>query len=172
MVGKNQGGFTYLFVLLALTVLAGMLLKSQESVQTYHRQQQEEELLFRGEQIRQAIEDYQSASYGNGCYAVSVEQLLEDRRSSKVHYHLRHRFIDPLTGNQQWGMIYDPQGRWIGVRTQGHGRPLRKEGFSTKIDASKFKKAKDYAEWMFTVKPDASAPLPSACKGNMKRNAK
>lgn len=160
----SQGGFTYLFVLLALTMLALSLLKCQEHVSLFHRQQQEAELLFRGEQIRQAIQRYQKASYANGCYPDNMEQLLADPRGSRVHYHLRQWYPDPLTGNAQWGMIYDQSGRWIGVHSLGHGRPLRKEGFGSQKNAEKFRKAKDYREWQFTVETATSAPLPNACK--------
>ncbi|WP_261455441.1 type II secretion system protein [Serratia ficaria] len=166
--GKRQGGFTYLFVLLALTLIAGMLLKSREIAQIHHRQEQEEELLFRGEQIRKAISRYQKAPYANGCYPDRLEQLLEDRRGSQVHHHLRRWFSDPLTGNPQWGMNVDPQGRWIGVHSLGSGRPLRKSGFNAQVDVHKFKKAESYSEWVFAVKPDANAPHPSVCKSNNK----
>jgi len=172
MSDNHQRGFTYLFVLLALTLLAGALLKSQEAKHVQHRQQQEAELLFRGEQIRQAISHYQSASYGNGCYPTTVEQLMVDRRGSHPHYHLRREFTDPLTGKPQWGMVYDTHGRWIGVHSLGTGRPLRKEGFRIQSDITKFKRARSYAEWVFSVTPDAGAPLPSACKGNSPRRNK
>lgn len=160
----NQGGFTYLFVLLTLMLLALMLMRSQEAIQIRHQQHQEEELLFRGEQIIQAISQYRSVSHANGCYPVSFEQLLTDRRGQKVHYHLRRWYVDPFTGSSQWGMVYDPQGRWLGVQSQGHGLPLRKEGFGYQVDANKFKQAKDYQEWVFAVAPDPTAPLPAACE--------
>lgn len=172
MMGSRQDGFTYLFMLMALTVLSIMLLKNQDSVQTLHRQQQEEELLFRGEQIRQAISRYQSAPYANGCYPTNIGQLLEDRRGPGVNHHLRRWYSDPLTGRAEWGMIYDPQGRWTGVYSHSHGRPLRKEGFSAEADITRFKKAKSYAEWKFFVASDLSAPLPSACNGFGKKAEK
>ncbi|HFK7188288.1 hypothetical protein [Serratia odorifera] len=160
----GQGGFTYLFVLLALTVLALALLKSQEMIKVHHHQQQEDELLFRGEQIRQAINSYQQASYANGCYPPGFDALLVDARGGKKNYHLRRWFVDPLTGSQQWGMVHDQKGRWIGVHSQGHGRPLRKDGFGSHVDEDKFKRATDYSEWVFLADTDAAAPLPSACQ--------
>ncbi|OON41337.1 hypothetical protein BTJ39_05075 [Izhakiella australiensis] len=158
----GQDGFTSLLLLLALTVLALSMLKSQDIIQLRHRQQQESELLFRGEQIRQAIKQYRSASYANGCYPTGFNDLLKDNRGGKVHYHLRQWFSDPLTGERQWGMAYDDKGRWIGVYSKGQGRPLRKEGFIQ--DGDKFRQAKHYEEWIFVVEKDPAAPLPSACK--------
>lgn len=158
---SGQGGFTCLLLLFALTVLALSLLKSQGAVQLRHRQQQEDELLFRGEQIRQAIKQYRTASYANGCYPGGFEDLLADTRGGKVHYHLRQWFSDPLTGQRQWGMKYDEQGRWVGVYSKGQGRPLRKEGFMQ--DSEKFRQASRYEEWLFAVETDPAAPLPRAC---------
>ncbi|EPF0317224.1 type II secretion system protein [Enterobacter chuandaensis] len=165
MIGKRQQGFTYLFVLLALTILSIMLLKSHELIQTHYRQQQEDELLFRGQQIQQAIHAYQSAPWGNGCFPTGFQQLLEDKRGNKPHFLLRRWFTDPMTGSPMWGMTYDPNGRWIGVHSLGNCRPLRKEGFNGVVNVAQFRKAKSYNEWTFNVQPDATAPLPSACIG-------
>ncbi|MEW5561958.1 hypothetical protein AB1287_17210 [Enterobacter asburiae] len=159
----GQQGFTCLLLLLALTILALSMLKSQDLIELRHRQQQEAELLFRGEQIRQAIRQYRTASYANGCYPTGFDDLLKDMRGGKIHYHLRQWFSDPLTGQRQWGMTFDDKGRWIGVYSQGQGRPLRKEGFV--LDGEKFRQATRYQEWVFEVEKDPAAPLPSVCKG-------
>lgn len=156
---KQQGGFTYLLLLVALSVLALSLLKSQENVQMRHTEQQEAELLFRGEQYRKAIAAYRAV--GNGCFPVRVEQLMLDRRGPVPRYHLRQAWDDPLTNKKTWGTIYDAQGRWIGVRSLGSGKPRRKAGFSH--DAETFSKANSYYDWSFKVETDPTAPLPAAC---------
>ncbi|WP_313654399.1 hypothetical protein [Pantoea sp.] len=156
---NQQGGFTYLLVLIALSALALSLLKSQDDVQMRHREQQEAELLFRGDQYRAAIAAYRAA--GNGCFPVRTEQLLLDRRGPVPRYHLRQAWADPLTNNKTWGAIYDSQGRWIGVRSLGAGKPRRKVGFSH--DAATFSQASRYYDWTFKVDSDPTAPLPAAC---------
>lgn len=156
---ERQGGFTYLLLLIALSVLALSLLKSQEERQMRYREQQEAELLFRGEQYRAALAAYRAA--GNGCFPVRVEQLLIDKRGPTARFHLRQAWADPLTNSKTWGLIYDPQGRWIGVRSLGKGVPRRKTGFSH--DAEIFKKAKSYYDWTFKVESDPQAPMPGAC---------
>lgn len=158
-VTERQGGFTYLLLLVALAALSLSLLKSQEGAQMRHREQQEAELLFRGEQYRAAITAYREA--GNGCFPVRVEQLLLDKRGPTPRYHLRQAWVDPLTHHKTWGIIYDPQGRWIGVRSQGKGEPRRKVGF--RHDAEAFIKAKSYYDWTFKVESDPQAPMPAAC---------
>ncbi|CAI1109444.1 hypothetical protein [Serratia quinivorans] len=156
---ERQGGFTYLLLLIALSALALSLLKSQDGAQMRHREQQEAELLFRGEQYRAAITAYRAA--GNGCFPVRMEQLLEDKRGPQPRYHLRQAWADPLTHSKTWGLIYDPQGRWIGVRSLGKGQPYRKAGFSHNADT--FSKAKSYYDWTFKVENDPQAPMPRAC---------
>jgi len=156
---ERQGGFTYLLLLIFLSVLSVMLLKSLDTEKMHHRERQEAELLFRGEQYRQAIAAYRAA--GNGCFPVRVEQLTLDKRGPRPRYHLRQAWVDPLTNNKTWGAIYDPQGRWIGVRSLGKGEPRRKAGFSH--DADSFSKAKSYYDWTFKVDSDQKAPMPAAC---------
>ncbi|HEY3983140.1 type II secretion system protein [Cedecea sp.] len=156
---ERQGGFTYLLLLVALSALALSLLKSQDSVQMRYWEQQEAELLFRGEQYRAAIAAYRAV--GNGCFPVRVEQLTLDKRGPTPRYHLRQAWVDPLTNDKTWGAIYDPQGRWIGVRSLGKGKPRRKVGFSHDIET--FSKAKSYYDWTFKVEGDPQAPMPAAC---------
>jgi len=159
MATERQGGFTYLLLLVAVSVLAFSLLKTQEVRQMRYREQQEAELLFRGEQYRAAITAYRAAA--NGCFPVRVEQLLIDKRGPTRRFHLRQAWPDPLTNSKTWGLIYDPQGRWIGVRSLGKGTPRRKTGFSHDVET--FKKAKSYYDWTFKVESDPQAPMPGAC---------
>lgn len=156
---ERQGGFTYLLLLITLSLMALSFLKSQDSEQMRYREQQEAELLFRGEQYRAAIASYRAA--GNGCFPVRAEQLTLDKRGPKPRYHLRQVWTDPLTNSKTWGAIYDPQGRWIGVRSLGKGEPRRKVGFSHDVET--FSKAKSYYDWTFKVESDPQAPMPSAC---------
>ncbi|WLI78771.1 hypothetical protein Q5705_09610 [Kosakonia sp. H02] len=158
--GPGEGGFTYLWVLLMLTVLSLSLLKDTRSRQVNDRQQQEEELFFRGVQIRNAIQSYQKS--GSGCFPLSFDDLLRDTRDKKVVGHLRLWFADPLTGSRQWGMAYDKQGRWIGVFSKGKGKPLRHDLFPHEIKA--FKNVDRYEQWVFKTVEVPSAPLPSACR--------
>lgn len=156
---QQQGGFSYLLLLIGLSVLALTLLKSTDDVTMRHRQEQEAELLFRGEQIRAAITTYRTSS--GGCYPTRFEQLLEDRRGLNPVHHLRQHYLDPLTQKKEWNMIFDADGRWLGVTTQGEGIPLRKTGFAR--EATDFAEAETYQDWKFVVKSDLTAPFPAAC---------
>ena len=160
MKSKGQGGFTYLLALIALAAIAVTLMQSTDDLSMRRHAQQEAELLFRGEQIRQAIAAWRE--HGNGCFPLRFEQLLVDRRGVTPRYLLRQHYPDPLTQQKEWGMIYDAQGRWLGVYSQGKGSPRQKRGFTP--DQRAFAKATSYAGWQFQVATDPQAPLPRQCE--------
>lgn len=156
---QNQAGFTYLLLLIALSALAISMLKTLDGANMRHIEQQEAELLFRGEQIQAAIAAYHSK--GSGCFPTSFEQLLTDNRGKVPFYPLRHAYNDPIT-HQPFAKILDVKGRWIGVHSLSTGKPRRKAGFTK--DAEVFATAKQYSDWKFRVKDDPLAPLPAACE--------
>ncbi|WP_156322258.1 type II secretion system protein [Winslowiella iniecta] len=159
--GNHQAGFSYLLLLAWLSVLALMLLRSQDHLQTEWRQEREAQLLFAGDQIREAIQQYRDNPAGNKCFPVSFQQLLSDRRFTPTRYLLRQHYRDPFTQKSDWGMIYDDKGRWTGVYSKGAGKPLKKEGFAQIY--KDFKKAGSYTGWKFKVDDDLNAPLPASC---------
>ncbi|CAI1710253.1 Uncharacterised protein [Serratia ficaria] len=161
--GSREGGFSYLLLLAWLSVLALMMLRSEEHLHAQWRQEREAQLLFAGDQIRAAIDSYRKNPNGGACFPLDFQQLLSDSRGGRTEYRLRRLYRDPLTGRQEWGMIYDSQQRWVGVYSQGKGEPLKKNGFATRYDEH-FKNAKSYADWQFKVEEDAGAPLPAQCR--------
>ncbi|MFS2222956.1 type II secretion system protein [Pantoea sp. B65] len=161
--GNPQAGFSYLLLLAWLSIMALLLLRSYDHRQAQWRQEREAQLLFAGEQIRQAIRLYRNNPAGNKCFPTRFQQLLSDTRSLPARHLLRQIYADPFTQQREWGMIYDEQQRWIGVYSQGSGRPLKQQGFA---DHNKsFNQASSYAEWQFKVEVDPGAPLPQLCAG-------
>lgn len=159
--GNHQAGFSYLLLLAWLSILALMLLRSQDHLRTEWRQGREAQLLFVGDQIREAIQKYRDNPAGNKCFPLNIQQLLSDRRFTPHRYLLRQHYRDPFSQKGDWGMIYDDKGRWTGVYSKGAGKPIKKEGFAHIYQ--NFKKASSYAEWQFKVDEDANAPLPANC---------
>ncbi|MCC3704299.1 type II secretion system protein [Rouxiella badensis] len=169
--GNAQSGFSYLLLLVGLSLMAILMLKSQDLIATNFRQQQEAQLLFAGNQIRAAINSYRgsdslkqeaSSVKKDNCFPISFEQLVFDNRSFKPRYHLRRIYLDPFTQKINWVQVFDSEGRWIGVHSSVKGNPLKKVGF--KEENKTFKKANSYQEWVFKVDEDPSAPLPAQCK--------
>ncbi|MCU5772723.1 hypothetical protein N5923_12300 [Erwiniaceae bacterium BAC15a-03b] len=161
--GNRQAGFSYLLLLAWLSVLSLLLLRSYDHRQTQWRQEREEQLLFAGDQIRQAIRQYRENPAGNKCFPTAFRQLISDTRGNQVQHLLRQIYPDPFSQQREWGMIYDEQQRWIGVYSKGSGRPLKQQGFSEPY--SRFKQAASYADWQFKVEEDPAAPLPVRCSG-------
>lgn len=160
--GNSQAGFSYLLLLAWLSVMAILLLRSQDYRQTVWRREQEAQLLFAGDQIRQAIRQYRTSPAGNGCFPAHFSQLLSDKRTTPPQPLLRQIYSAPFSPQGTWGMLYDTKQRWIGVYSKGVGKPLRQEGFSD--DNREFKHAPSYASWKFSAEVDDNAPLPERCQ--------
>jgi len=146
----RAGGFTYLFVLM-LIALAGLGLAAAGPLwRTDAQREREAELLFVGQQYRQAIQRYYELQPGQPKLPPDVDALLEDRRTLPPTRHLRRAWPDPFGGNMQ--VIPAADGRGIvGVRSGSARTPLKRSGFSS--DLSGFENAGSYAAWDFAFTP-------------------
>lgn len=144
-----QSGFAYLFVLM-LIVLIGMGLAVAGILwHTESQREREADLLFIGDQYRQAIRSYYELDPAQPRLPQSVDDLLEDNRRPHIVRHLRRAWRDPLTGGPL-ALIREPDTQGIvGVYSTAPGRPFKLAGFPTKDDA--FAGAKSYAGWRFVV---------------------
>ncbi len=124
---RSQAGFTYVGLLIAVvffgmgSVGAARLLASTERVE------REAELLFVGNQFRQAIRSYVQA--GPGQYPATLKDLLLDPRSPTPRRHLRRLFIDPISGKPDWGLVLAPEGGIMGVHSLSSREPLKRANF-------------------------------------------
>lgn len=149
-------GFTYLGVLFLISLLA-MTAAAAGAVWSVAKQRDDErELVFIGRQFQAAIEHYRAASTDPAQpYPRQLEELLrDDRRLAPVH-HLRRLYVDPMTGQANWGLIRLPDGGIVGVHSLSDRRPYPRErvvaGFSPPPSQS-------YRDWAF-VAPSAVETL-------------
>src|SRR3990172_7233078 len=121
---RNQSGFTYLG-LLFVVAMAGVALAATGMLWSTQRQRErEQELLFVGNQIRQAIGSYYERSPGLvKRYPAKLDDLLKDNRFINVQRHLRQHYVDPLTDSQEWGLVTAPEGGVMGVYSLATGTP-------------------------------------------------
>jgi type II secretory pathway pseudopilin PulG len=154
----RERGFTYLAVLLALGFTGAALAASAELWSHAAQREKERELLFRGNQYRQAIASYYERSPGTKRYPENLEALLEDKRTPYVQRHLRRPYPDPITGSRTWGMVAAPQGGIMGVYSMSEDKPIKSGGFTAR-DAA-FEAAAQYNQWQFTYVPKAPAAAP------------
>ena len=164
-----QSGFSYLFVLM-LIVLVGIGLAAAGALwHTEAQRAREADLLFIGDQYRQAIRSYYELDPAQPRLPQSIDDLLEDNRRPNIVRHLRRAYRDPFTGGAL-ALIRQPDTKGIvGVYSPAPGRPFKIAGFSPKDDA--FKDAKSYANWRFVFAPPSSLlrASPALCAGLLAR---
>ena len=138
---------TFLALLFAIAI-GGIALSGAAVVwQMEVRREKEKELLFVGEEYRQAIARYTRASPGGRQdYPEKLEDLLLDKRFPMPVRHLRRIYRDPLGPDGEWTLIRQ-QGRIIGVASKSQEKPIKIAGFGA--TQSDFEGAKSYAEWRF-----------------------
>jgi type II secretory pathway pseudopilin PulG len=108
----------------------------------------ETQLLWVGDQYRQALRSYYSAlpPGAKAQYPLRLEDLLEDKRFPATVRHLRRLYPDPFTGKADWVLEHDGS-RIIGVHSRSSDAPLRHAGFGP--ESAPFAVARSYAEWRF-----------------------
>jgi len=118
--------------------------------------EKEEELLFRGDQYRTAIERYYLAPPGK-VYPQNIEDLLKDNRTPVGKRHLRKQFKDPVTG-EDFVLIRDKDkgNRIVGVQSSSTKKPLRQANFPDQY--ASFKGAETYGAWKFVFTPPQQVP--------------
>lgn len=153
-----QRGFTYLGVMFLVFFIGIGLSKAGTAWRTEVQREKERELLFVGEQFRQAIASYyENAPAGAKQYPPSLEALLHDPRFPQARRHLRRIYPDPVTGSAEWGLVKE-KGRIVGVYSKSETRPLRKV-FADE-NRQGFADAETYAGWVFAYLWNGTANSP------------
>ena len=102
----GQQGFGLLLVLFAIAALGLLLAGTGQVWHTTVQREKEAELLFIGNQFRQAIGSYYRQTPGAEKQLPSrLEDLLEDTRFPVPRRHLRRLYRDPMTGGFEWGLV-------------------------------------------------------------------
>jgi type II secretory pathway pseudopilin PulG len=144
----RAGGFTYLAALFIIVIMGIMLGVVGQTWTAAMKREREEELLFRGGQIRDAITRWNKPRPGQHVATPlrELKDLLKDPRSlSNVRY-LRRIYTDPVTG-KEWNIIRDPVKGVIGVASPSEEKPLKQAGFPEEFRA--FEGKTKYSEWLF-----------------------
>lgn len=142
----RQAGITYLAVLFFVAA-SGAILAATSIIWSHERQRQkEEELLWIGNQFRQAIALYYYRTPGTlKRYPEKLQDLLEDRRYLTTQRYLRHIYRDPITGKAAWGLVAAPSGGFMGVHSLSESSPIKRSYV-----------ANSYKDWKFIFEPLAA----------------
>jgi type II secretory pathway pseudopilin PulG len=148
----GEAGFTYVVALFLVAMLALLSLTAVESWKTAEQRQKERQLLFVGEQYRHAIQLYYDLSPGSvKKYPATLNDLLQDKRATRLIRPLRQLFLDPMNSAPQWGLVDAPGGGIMGVYSLSTAIPIKQDGFTE--EEADFTGQKQYQDWKFTYVP-------------------
>lgn len=154
---NKQAGFTYLAILFTIAVAGIMLAKTGIDWTQSGQREKEHELLFVGNQLRQAIAQYYQRTPGMvKRYPAKLDDLLEDKRFNPPQHYLRKIYRDPLTNSQQWILIMAPEVGIMGVHSKSEKTPIKLAGFGYGNEA--FEGAEKYTAWAFVYMPPLLQP--------------
>jgi type II secretory pathway pseudopilin PulG len=153
-------GFTYIGLLIMLVIIGVTLASAGVVWHTAVQRDKERELLFAGDQFRQAIGRYYIATDGPAKqYPLTLDDLLRDPRQPSTVRHLRKLYVDPITGSAEWGLLKGRDDRIVGVFSLSEQRPLKQGNFrgADQIFAEKEK----YSDWQFIYQPKLTRVTPA-----------
>jgi type II secretory pathway pseudopilin PulG len=165
--GRRQGGFTLAGVLLLTAVLGAGMAAYGEMTSHARQREREQELLFVGNQFRQAIAAYYERTPGVAKrFPQKLEDLLQDQRYPVPRRHLRRIYADPISGKREWGLIQAPEGGIMGVYSLSEAQPIKTGNFPPRDRA--LGEVGRYSDWSFSyvpAPPAAAVPAPRAAAG-------
>jgi type II secretory pathway pseudopilin PulG len=152
-----------LLIVLALSGLALMAAVDMWSMTS--QRERERQLLFVGDQYRDAIRRYWFAAPPGKPRLLpgKLELLLEDDRYPTPLRHLRRLYPDPITGTTEWGLLRDGDGI-SGVYSLSEAQPVKQAGFEPIHEF--FNGSTRYRDWVFAfVVPRRNTLLPPPTPG-------
>ena len=146
----REHGFTYIALLILVAVMGVALATTGKVWSTAMKREKEQELIFVGDQFRNAITLYSRRSPGQSAsYPVSLEDLLRDPRYADTRRYLRKIYLDPISNSMEWGLIKGPHGEIFGVHSLSAEEPLKKNNFS--LADKDFEGKMHYSDWVFMI---------------------
>ena len=155
----RQSGFSYLVLLFAVAIMGAGMAGTGIVWHTAQQRERETELLFIGNEIRDALASYYARTPGGlRRYPGALEELVKDPRFPTTVRHLRKVYRDPVTGSTDWGLIPAPGGGILGVYSKSEARPLKNAEFDfpNRVFEERAKvlgEKMTYKEWQFAFVP-------------------
>jgi type II secretory pathway pseudopilin PulG len=164
---RKSGGFTYLSLIILVAIIGLVAASALKLGSLLQRSKAESELLEIGAAFSDALQSYADATpSGQPTQPPSLQALLKDPRFSGTRRHLRKLFVDPITGSQQWGVVYlgDKVGV-LAVYSLSDARPIKIANFPERF--SGFENKTHISEWKFSA---AVKPKPAGGQGPARLN--
>ncbi len=152
---RHKTGFTYIGILILIAIIGISTAATLKLGAIMQRRIAEERLLTIGSEFRNALESYANASApGRPRSPRSLQDLLKDPRSPALRRHLRTIYIDPITGDDHWGLVPTISGPGIaGIYSLAQGTPIKIGNFEPRFED--FEGQLSYQNWIFA--PPTSA---------------
>lgn len=161
MNARYQQGFTYVALLIVVALIGAGLAAKGVAWGSSGQREKEAELLFIGQEFREAIALYYLRSPGRVQeYPESLDELTADTRFANTQRYLRKVYRDPMTWKAEWGLVLTPAGRIMGVHSLSREQPMKTGNF--RETDREFSASKSYADWRFVFVPvtTLTSPLP------------
>ncbi len=146
---NSSAGFTYVAVMVLVVIMGIMLAAAGETMYMTMQREREEELLFRGGQIQDAIEKWYKPKVHiqKRPPLRDLKDLLKDPTSLANVRLLRREYKDPMTPDGEWQVISDPNKGIIGVASTSGKTPIKQGNFPEKLKT--FEGKTKYSDWQF-----------------------
>ncbi|TCV89530.1 type II secretion system protein [Sulfurirhabdus autotrophica] len=155
----SQTGFTYLGLLFLIMIMGIVAATAGNVWHLAQKREKEHELIFVGNQFRQAIGFYFEKTPGSASskkqYPKTLDSLLQDNRNVFTQRYLRKIYWDPLTKSKEWGLVESPDGGIMGVYSLSEDVPLKQNNF--KMADQDLEGKSKYTEWKFIYVPKQSS---------------
>lgn len=157
-----DAGFTYvgLVIFVAILGLVGAATLKVDSL--LRRAAAEQELLEIGAEYSEALRSYAAATpRGYPTAPPTMQDLLKDPRFPGARRHLRKIYVDPVTGKDEWGIVW--QGDKVGVLalySLSQAQPLKLANFDARFQ--NFENKEHLSEWKFTASGTGASAAPGA----------
>ena len=148
--GSGERGFSLLGLLFMVAGLGVAMAALGTMWHTAAQREKERDLLFVGNQYRQAIESFWKTPVPVGTVRrlpKNFDELLTDARFPTTVRHLRRIYRDPMTRDAEWGLEKDADGGIYGVYSRSGDKPFKRAGFPAVY--AHFEEAESYRDWTF-----------------------
>jgi len=149
--GSREAGFTYVGLVFFVAILGLVGAATLKVDSLLRRAAAEQDLLEIGAEFSEALRSYAAATpRGYPTAPPTLQDLLKDPRFPGTRRHLRKIFVDPVTGKDEWGIVY--QGDKIGVLavySLSRAQPLKVANFDARF--LNFENKEHLSEWKFTA---------------------
>ena len=148
-----QRGATYLMLLFILALLAAGAGTWAERWQVAAQRERETELLFRGQQLRDALQHFHDHTpEGAAAWPAQLDELLRDTRHHPPVAHLRRLYADPFSRHPDWVLLRNAQGGIVGLHSRVERPALRRHGLPQGMSATHGPNPKT-SDWHFMAVP-------------------